>query len=60
MQPNSKNLKTVKKASQEIGVSQSFLRQLIREGQIKKYKANSAVFISMNEFEQLVQTSSAA
>ena len=55
MQPNSKNLKTVKKASQEIGVSQSFLRQLIREGQIKKYKANSAVFISMSEFENLAQ-----
>jgi len=29
---NSKNLRTVKKASQETGASQSYFRQLIREG----------------------------
>ena len=50
---NSKNLRTVKKASQETGASQSYFRQLIREGKLKKYTINTAVYVSLNEFEKI-------
>jgi hypothetical protein len=47
------NLRTLKKASAEIGTSISFLKQLIREGKLTRYKINSATFISLTEFEKL-------
>lgn len=55
MKYTTKNLRTIKKASQEIGASESFLKQLIREGQLKRYKLNSATYISLAEFERLAQ-----
>jgi hypothetical protein len=47
------NLKTLKKAHLEIGVSVGFLKQLIREGKLTRYKINSATYISMTEFETI-------
>ena len=56
MKKNSgKNLVTVRKAHQITGASMSFFRQLIREEKLKKYTVNSAVYISLTEFEQLAQ-----
>ena len=50
-----KNLRTVKKASQETGASISFFKQLLREGMLTRYKINSATYISLTEFEALAQ-----
>jgi hypothetical protein len=49
------HLKTLKKAQSETGASISFLKQLIREGKLKKYYINSAVYISLQEFESLAK-----
>lgn len=51
----SKNLVTIKKACALIGCSPSFVKQLIREGQLKKYKINSATYVSMTEFEHIAK-----
>lgn len=48
-----KNLRTIKKAHIETGVSISFFKQLLREGKLKRYKVNSATYISLTEFEKL-------
>lgn len=48
-------LRTVKKASIETGASLSFFRQLLREKKLKKYQINSAVYVSLSEFEQIAQ-----
>jgi hypothetical protein len=48
-----KKLTTIKKLSQETGSSQSFIKQLIREGKLKRYRINSAVFINYHEFEKI-------
>jgi len=48
-----KNLVTIKKASTLTGASPSFLKQLLREGKLKRFKINSAVYVSMTEFEHL-------
>ncbi len=50
---NSLNLRTIKRASLEVGASVSFFRQLLRQGKLRKYKVNSATYISLNEFEAL-------
>ncbi len=50
-----RRLRTIKKASSEIGASISFFKQLIREGKLKKYHINSAVYISLQEFESLAK-----
>lgn len=50
-----KHLRTIKKASEEIGILTSFLRKLIRDGSLTKYKIYSAVYISLVEFESLAQ-----
>lgn len=47
------NLRTIKKAAAEIGASMSFLEQLIREGQLTRYKIHRATYISLAEFEQI-------
>ena len=44
----------LKKASELIGSSPSFFKQLIAEGKLTKYRINSAVFISLEEFENLM------
>ena len=49
----SKNLVTIKKAHELTGASENFFKQLLREKQLKKYKVNSATYISMAEFEKL-------
>lgn len=50
-----KNLRTLKKAHAETGASISYFKQLIREGKLKRYKINSATYVSLNEFENLAQ-----
>ena len=50
-----KKLRTIKKASSETGSSQSFLKQLIREGKLRKYQINTAVFIDLTEFEKIAK-----
>ena len=50
-----KNLRTVKKASQETGASISFFRQLLRERKLTKYTINTAVYVSITEFEEIAQ-----
>lgn len=48
-----KRLVTIKKASSLTGASLSFFKQLIREGKLTRYRINSAIYISMVEFETL-------
>ncbi len=55
MKTDLKNLRTIKKASQETGASVSFFKQLIREGLLKRYKVHSATYVSLAEFEQLAE-----
>ena len=57
MEAKSKDLRTLKRASQETGVSISFFKQLLREGNLKRYKIHSATYISLQEFEKLAQPS---
>ena len=49
----SKNLVTIKRAAELTGASRQFFKQLLREGKLKRYKVNSATYISLVEFEQL-------
>ena len=50
-----KRLRTIKKAHQETGASISFLKQLLREGKLTRYKIHTATYISLTEFENLAQ-----
>lgn len=50
------NLVTIKKANQLTGASTSFFKQLLREGKLKKYRINSAIYISLSEFEKIAQS----
>ena len=49
------NLITIRRAHELTGASISFFKQLLREGKLKRYKVNSATYISLTEFEQLAQ-----
>lgn len=53
-------LRTIKRASQEVGISTSFLKQLLREGKLQRFRVNSAVYISLAQFERLAQQEQAA
>ena len=53
METQNLNLRTVKKASLETGASQSFLKQLLREEKLTRYKVNSATYVSLVEFEKI-------
>jgi len=48
-----KRLRTIKKASAEIGASTSFLRRLVREKKLTAYRVHTALYISLAEFEAL-------
>lgn len=50
-----KELRTIKKASEIIGASESFLKQLLEEGKLTRYKINTATYISLVEFEQIAK-----
>lgn len=54
----SKQLMTIKRASQETGVSISFFKKLLQEGRLRRYKINSATYVSIKEFESLAQAAS--
>ena len=55
-----KNLRTIKKAHQETGASISFIKQLLREGKLKRYKSHSATYVSLAEFEKLAERAASA
>lgn len=48
-----KRLRTIRKAHLETGASISFFKQLIREHKLTKYQINSAVYVSLAEFEKI-------
>jgi len=50
-----KRLRTLKQASQETGSSISFFKQLVREQKLTKYSVNSAVYVSLAEFEKIAK-----
>lgn len=50
-----KLLRTVKKAAAETGASESFLKQLLEEGKLTRYKINTATYISLIEFESIAK-----
>jgi hypothetical protein len=50
-----KKLRTIKKAHEVTGTSISYLKQLLRERKLNRYKIHSATFISLREFESLAQ-----
>jgi len=54
-----KQLRTIKRASLETGVSISFFKKLLQEGRLKRYKINSATYLSLKEFEELAQPAKA-
>lgn len=49
------NLVTLKKANQLRGVSISFLKQLMREKKLTRYKINTATYVSLVEFDRIAQ-----
>lgn len=53
MENELKQLMTIKKLSKEVGASESFIKQLLREKKLTRYKIHSATFVSLVEFEQL-------
>lgn len=55
MRNKSLNLRTIKKAASETGASISYFKQLIREGKLTRYQINSAIYVSLVEFENLAQ-----
>lgn len=48
-------LMTVKKASEISGLSQSFLRKLLQQRKLKRYKINSATLLNFKEIEKIAQ-----
>jgi hypothetical protein len=46
-------LRTIKKLNQEVGISVSFIKQLLYEGKLTRYKIGSATYVSLTEFEKL-------
>lgn len=48
-----KELRTVKKAAEITGASESFLERLLSEGRLTRYKIKSATYISLVEFESI-------
>lgn len=50
---NDLRLRTIKKAHQEVGVSTSFIKQLLKEGKLQRFKINKATYISMAQFEKI-------
>jgi hypothetical protein len=50
-----RKLVTIKKAHQETGASQSFFKQLLREGKLTKFRVNTAVYVSLTEFQNIAQ-----
>lgn len=53
--PNDLRLVTVRRASELTGISDQFIKALLKNGKLKKRKINSAIFISMTEFELLAE-----
>lgn len=50
-----KELRTVKKAAEVTGASERFLVQLMEEGQLTRYKINTATYISLVELESIAK-----
>lgn len=52
-------LRTIKKLSAETGASQSFIKQLLRDGRLKRYHVNTATYVSLTQFEQIAEPETA-
>lgn len=50
-----KELRTIKKAAEVTGASERFLQRLLQEGKLTKYQINSAVYVSLIEFESIAK-----
>lgn len=48
-----KRLKTIKSAAKETGSTETFLRALIRSGELSGFKIHRRTYISMIEFESI-------
>jgi hypothetical protein len=46
-------LRTIKKISSEVGISQSYIKQLLREKKLNRFKIGSATYVSLSELEKL-------
>lgn len=55
----SKQLRTIKRASIETGCSISFFKKLLQEGKLTRYKIHSATYVSLTEFEKIAQPAEA-
>lgn len=55
-----RNLRTVKKTCEITGASQSFIYQLLQEGQLTMYKINTATYVSLSEFDAIAKPVSKA
>lgn len=59
METSTKNLMTVKAISSRTGASISFIKKLLAEGRLKRYRINSAVYVSLLEFETIAEPAEA-
>lgn len=50
-----KELRTIKRAAEITGASERFLQRLLQEGKLTKYQINSAVYVSLIEFESIAK-----
>lgn len=50
-----KKLVTIRKAHEITGASVSFIKQLLREGRLRRYKIHSATYVSLIEFEAIAE-----
>lgn len=47
---------TIKRAAMLTGSSQSFFRKLLQDKKLKTYRIQSAVYVSLEEFEALAES----
>lgn len=50
-----KKLRTIKRLHEECGISISFIKQLLRQGKLTRYKIGSATYVSLTEFEEIAK-----
>lgn len=56
METQDKKLRTIKRLHEECGISISYIKQLLRQGKLTRFKIGSATYVSLTEFEQLAVT----
>lgn len=55
MNHEDKKLRTIKRLHEECGISISYIKQLLRQNKLTRFKIGSATFVSLIEFEQIAQ-----